>query len=113
MDMRLRMPGSMVDQNSAEEEDLHIPVTRGRNLLAGRNCSDKRRQDIFEVGVGRSTEFFVYVAGIEGICLLVCPASRNYVNYPKFVRNVRRGAASIESNYSSVFFSRQACAPSA
>lgn len=37
----IKMVGAMIELDSAAEKSLYLPVTGGRQLLKGRNCSDQ------------------------------------------------------------------------
>lgn len=76
------MIGAMMALNRDGNEDLYLPSTGGRYLLAGRHSSDQTLQNDFEAREGWSPGFFLLVHGSEDICLLVSLASHTYVHYP-------------------------------
>lgn len=63
-------------------------MTGGRYMLTGRDFLDQNGHNNFEIQKGLDPGLFLFFSGSEGICLLVCPATRTYVLYPTFEKKM-------------------------
>lgn len=70
--------------SGADDEEIHLPVTRAWYLLTGRGCLGQIGHNDFEMREARSPGFFVPVPMSEATCLLVCSVLYTCVYYSMF-----------------------------
>lgn len=75
----------MIEKNTAEEENIYLPVIGDQNLLTGSDCFDQTRHN-FKVRKGWSTRSSMLIPGKEYVCLSVCPALHTNGLYPISVK---------------------------